>query len=232
LQEFAREKGFDYGETALIDAAETNLPGLADLSPHRSYVRTLRVGQVSEMIPLGDRVAAIHVLEEQPTYIPDLDEVRDEIREIVEVREAVDLARERAEAALGEVVAGRAMTAVARDEGTTTTLTPAVTRTSIAQGSPETGLVAPLIDFAKQTTQIEPGIVGVSPYGFETGDRVQGYAVWRVRDIEAPIREEFLKEWRQFAANRILQVQNVIIEEALADLRSRTSYEVYGFLGG
>jgi peptidyl-prolyl cis-trans isomerase D len=232
LQEFAQEKGFDYGVTTWIDAAETNLPGVADLSPHRSYVRSLRPGQVSEMIPLGDRVVAIHVLEEQETHIPALDELRGEIAARIEVQKAAGLAREKAESAMREVVGGRALVAVARDGGSTTTLTPPVTRAAVGRGSPETGLSAPLIGFEGQTSRLEAGSVGVSPYGFEDGDRAEGYAVWRVRDIESPIREEFMDEWRRFAAGRIRPYQNLIIEEALADLRNRAKYEAFGFMGG
>lgn len=227
LEDFARERGFDYGTTGMIDAAESVLPDVADLTPHRSYFRGLKPGQISEMIPLGDRVMAIQVLEEQATYIPALDEVRDSVRRTVESEKAVEHAREKAEAARAAAAAGKALIALARDENSTTTLTPAMTRRELARSAPDSGLEAPLLDFLKQTSRAKPGSIGVSAYGVPGGE-TEGFALWQVLDLEAPVREDFMASRHRFAAGRLPGAQSVLVEEWEGDLRRSVDYEIRG----
>lgn len=228
LKAFAEAEGFEYGETELIDAAETVLPGIADLTPHRAYLRTLTAGIISEPIPLGDKMMGLQIVEDQPSFVPPLEELRGEIQAKVEVRKALARAEERAKAALDAVAGGASMPSLARDEGTTTTLTAPLTRRAIERGSSESNLDAVLVDFREASGRAKAGSAGVSVYAPLPGAEAEGYAVWKVRDIESPIREDFDERRRTFALGRLPRAQNVLIEEWLADRRAEIEYEIYG----
>lgn len=228
LEDFATEQGFVYAETGLIDASETVLPGVADLTPHRAYLRTLTVGRISEPIPLGDKTIGLQIVEELPTHVPALDELRSEIQAKVELRKALARAEERARAAMDAVAAGASMPERARDEGTTTTLTSPLTRRALERGSSESNLEAVLVEFVDQSGRARAGTVGLSAYAPVPGADPEGYAVWKVRDIESPIREDFDAVRHRFAAGRLPRAQNVLVEEWLADRRAAVDYELYG----
>lgn len=228
LEEFAKTHGFDYGATGMIPASQTNLPGAADIDRHKAYLGTLKPGVVSEVIPLETKAVGLQIIEEQDTYIPALDEVRSEIEALLKSRKALERAEEEARAALAKAKQAPDLLALARDRGTTTSLTPALRRSGISRGAPDSNLEGPLLDFRNQSAAARPGTVGVSAYSPATGAEPDGYALWRVRDIESPIREDFLDMRRRFAEGRRRTRENVVIEEWLADLRKEVEYEVFG----
>jgi peptidyl-prolyl cis-trans isomerase D len=228
LKEFAEEHGFEYGVTGMIDADEAVLPGVADITRHRAYLRTLTPGIISETIPLGERSLGLQVLEEQASYIPALDEVRDGIAATLKIEKALERAEADARAALEKAAGAPDLLTVARDLGTTTSLTPPLTRGGISRGAADSKLEGPLLNFENQSGGAGAGTMGVSAYSPAPGADPDGYALWRVRDIESPVREEFLKVRHRFAAGRQNELENILIEEWLADERSRIEYEVYG----
>lgn len=230
LREFADAHDFDYGTTGMIPASQTNLPGAADIERHKAYLGTLKSGVISEVIPLDTKVLGLQILEEQPTYIPALDEVRAEIAATVKNRKALERAEEEAKAALTEATQAADLLTLARDRGTTTSLTPALTRRGIARGAADSNLEGPLVNFPNQSQGARAGTVGVSAYSPAPGAEPDGYALWRVRDIESPIREDFLEARRRFAQGRLRTQENVVIEEWLADLREEVEYEVFGMV--
>lgn len=228
LEEFAAGHDFDYGTTGMIAVDEMVLPGAADVSRHRAYMNTLKPGVISEVIPLDTKMLGLQILDEQESYVPALDEVRQEIESKLEARRALVRAEEEAKAALTEALEAPDLLALARDRGTTTSLTPALTRRGVSRGAPDSNLQGPLIDFQNQSAAARPGAVGVSAYSPAPGAEPDGYALWRVRDIQSPVREEFLEQRRQFAEGRLRTKENILIEEWLADLRNEVEYEVYG----
>jgi hypothetical protein len=201
---------------------------VADITRHRAYLRTLTPGIISETIPLGERSLGLQVLEERASYIPTLDEVREGIAATLKIEKALERAEADARAALEKAAGAPDLLTVARDLGTTTSLTPPLTRGGISRGAADSKLEGPLLNFENQSAGAGAGTMGVSAYSPAPGADPDGYALWRVRDIESPVREEFLKVRHRFAAGRQNELENILIEEWLADERSRIEYEVYG----
>lgn len=226
LRDFAVDMGLENRKTSEVLASASFIPEIGSLARDANYIRTLKPEQLSGLIQLPNMLCALEVAEETESYLPPLDEVREEAEEAFRRVQARELAEEFGMAAFERAKAGEPFTAMLNDDApTTTVLTDPFTRLQPVLVDPERNLSFPLIDFAQQTLRIRQGSTGFSPYGRVAGDP-EGYALWRVTAIETPSKEDFTATRRRLE-RELLQIKRItMVEEWLADERNAAEFEI------
>lgn len=222
IRDFAQEAALEDKQSTATLASSSFIPEIGSLADNAGYIRSLKVNQLSELIPGPDFVCALQVAEEMPSYLPKVEEVREKLEKEIKHRKAKELAEKAAKAALEQVRTGETFETVVKDAPTTIVLTKAFTRLD-----PVEGLGSPLINFIQQTTRVAKGSSGLTPYGF-TEDDPQGYALWQVVDVESPTRKKFQEDRRSFERQYLQVLQLTFIEEWLADMRRKAEFTPLG----
>lgn len=229
LSEFAEELGMKYETSALLDATATLIPGVGDLRQHAGYIRGLKPGQVSEMIPTNNMICALQILKEEESYLPELDEVRERIETVMRKFAARENAKLAAEETYAKLRGGAEFAILAEDNPTTPILTGTLTRGDLTNsrlgGVAELG--GPLFEFERQSARLAIGTAGISSYGPSEG-APDGYALWQVVEIESPSAEDFRQNRRSFERERLSLRQLTVVQEWLADKRGEVGFELDG----
>ncbi len=210
--------------TTQVTVTNLNIPGVGALQEHAAYIRAMKPGKMSELIPIPsqnpDTLCVIEVAEETESYLPKLDEVRAAVEEQVKKLKAGELALAAAEAARKAVEGGAEFDVAVADAPKAAVESKPFTRVESVDA-----LEAPLIGFAQESRGIVRGSVGVSPYG-EDQSAPLGYAVWRVKSLAEPTRDEFTEQRRSFEADYLGLMGATLVEEWLADKRKELGYEL------
>lgn len=220
LHDFARDVGLEDELTTRVAATRYNIPGIGSLQRHREYISTLREGDISLPVPMGDTYVFLQVVEVVEAHAPTLDEVREEVARAYRATRARQRARELAEAALAQVRSGSPYRETLEAAPQPTVRTDPFTRTQSIQT-----LGSPLIDFTQQTLAVDVGSIGMNPYGVNP-EQPEGFAVWKVVQMDPPDLEQFKQERQRFE-QEYLQIQRMaIVKEWLADQRRRAEFQL------
>lgn len=227
IRELAQAEGLKDNLTTLTLASATFVPEIGNLQEHATYLRGLKLNQVSKLIPMPSADPAAHaalqIVEERPAYLPQLAEVREEIHTRLAKQKGAELAKAAAENALGMIRDGKADFAAATSGSKIDHVT-----TQLFTRMQRVGY--PLVNFERDSLRATKDSVGVSPYG-SSEKAPDGYAVWRVVEAQPPTREEFQKARRGFERDMLSIQQMSIVEEWLADQRKRANFRVTAQLG-
>jgi peptidyl-prolyl cis-trans isomerase D len=237
VNEMATAVGAEDKLTTRVASAAGSIPEIGSLGQHAPYVKDLRLRQKSQIIRLSqsealdpppiDLLAVIEIVEEIPSHLPELDEVRERVEEDFKERRARDLAKSGADAAYRRIRRGETFETVALDGPTTTVLTQPFTRDPQDRIviDPESNQTFPIVNFMQESTRIAEGSTGLSAYG-NSAESPEGYVIWKVERLEPPTREEFHEERRAFEADYLAAKRLIAIEEWLADRRAAVNFKL------
>lgn len=220
LRRFAQAVKLKDELTTRVAVTDFNIPGLGALNEDAEYLRSLEVGQLSDLIKNQEMAAVVQVVEERPDYDPKLEEVKAQVDKAIRQERAIELAKAAAEQSLKAVQGGAPFAQALAGAPKAPFTTKPFTRVESAEG-----LDAPLVDFAKQALQLKAGSTGLSAYG-QSQDRPNGYAVWQVKAIEPASREQFAQDRRQFEQDYLNMQRQTVVREWLADQRRAAEFQV------
>lgn len=230
LAELAEALGVEDQLTTRVAEGVTNIPGIGDLSEVRDYLRELEIKELSDVIRTDQLITVVQMVERTPAYDPPLSEVADDVEQAYRRRQAPDLARQTAQAALQRMQDGAPLREAAADAPRGYFEPPAFSR-----GDDVVGLGGILLDLREETRPLRSGAYGLSRYGgrFAREDQPMGYAIWHLVGIEAADRQAFIDEWETFAEQPepftpyARHWERVRVErEWLADLRRDADFEL------
>ncbi len=229
LHDFAVGVGMKDELTTTVAVSSPFIPEIGSLAEVSTYVRNLKPGQLSELIPLPSKsptmFCALQISQEDPSYVPKLEEVRSGIETAIRKKKGIELAKSAAEAALEKAKGSGDFDAAISDAPGKKIETKPFTRLD-PENIIGTALGAPLVGFEKQTAKISQGSLGVSSFGGgRAKEAPEGYAIWKVLSLEPPSKDEFRKERRTFESDMLGITQRTVVEEWLADRRREVGYE-------
>jgi len=191
LDRVAAARGLAVGDSGLFSRDEP-LAGLGYAPSVAAEAFLMEVGDVSEMLATTQGYAFITLTEIEPSALPALDDVRDQVREDVITSQALELARSRAARMSASVSGGTSFAGAARTAGVEVQTTDLVTRGSVL---PAVGMSSAVDDAVFALEQ------GATTSPIETPDAI---VVARVTE-RGEIDQEALEAARQGLRAQLLQ---------------------------
>ena len=203
-------------ETDLFAHGET-LPGLLGENAFQTAAFSLEKGEVSQAIKGRNGYYVIRLMERKAPEVPSFDDVKERVEKRYRTEKSKDLAREKAEEAVKELVQGASPEDFKKIDGFTLFDTGPFSR--LRTYIPKVGASPDLVEQAFSLTDENP----LADKPFEINN---GYYIVRLKDRVSPTREEFLAEKETFRKGQRQKKEQEIFRQWLSDLRKQQNVEV------
>lgn len=116
LENYAREKGFPIKTTGFFKEGD-EIPEIGKDPSFHSSAFSLKVGEISPVVSIPPNFYILKLLNKKESYIPPMEEIKEEVRRKVTGVKSVEKARQAAEDLLGQIQKGKAIQEIAKERG-------------------------------------------------------------------------------------------------------------------
>lgn len=227
IEQMAQELKLETGLTSLVlTTANEMLPVLGSIDENDlTFLNdNLRKGEHSDLIKsqnaMGQKVAfVLQLKEEVQAHIPELVEIDAKVTDALKNAKGRELLKTAAQDLKTGATDAAALKAKAEAIKAKFDTTEAFARASIP-----TLPGGEWIDFVRDSMVATTGTLGMSPAG-DSPDSIEGYAVWRVAEVQAPSHEAFQKQVPELRNGLLATKSEAFVNEWLADQRRQMKQE-------
>ncbi|MCM8783874.1 MAG: SurA N-terminal domain-containing protein [Candidatus Omnitrophica bacterium] len=212
LEELAKKYGVLFKVTDYF-SLDTVLPEIGFNLKFYNYAFRLKPGEISDPIEIKNGYLFLKVKEKKPPYVPEFNEVKDKVEELLKKEKANLMAKEKAEKVLEELKT-RNWDEVAKELNLTPVSTELITRTSYIPG------IGKSEEFTETGFSLNPNQVATSIVKTE-----RGFVILRLEEKISVKEEDFEKDKEAFREKTLSKKQQEHFEIWFKDLKRRANLQ-------
>ncbi|MBW1998131.1 MAG: peptidylprolyl isomerase [Deltaproteobacteria bacterium] len=215
LKEYAKENEMEVKESGFFSRNE-QIPGIGGDEKLKQTLFAFEKGDVTEVVESGGKFYIIQVSDKQPSYLPELEEVKEKVAQDYRLHLAKLEAKKRAEEYLAQLKAGAEWDTLLKNNNLKAEESGLITRR----------VVLPQVGYAPKFVEVIFSLSEKKRYPDEVFESPRGAFIVRFEGRKGIDQKKFEEEKESYRQTLIQRKQQEVFQDWLAALRDKAKIEV------